>query len=326
MKIVIYPGKFQPFSRHHYAAYMHLKQQFPDAIVFVVSSNKRTNDCQFTFDDKQLIAAEFGINPKHFLYEKNPYSPEFINHYDLSDVILICAYSDKDSGRLATTKKDGTPGYYQHFPTDGNFETSDKHGYIYQIPKINIMHNGNILSGTYVRNVMKYGSPTDFNEIFGWFKKSIYDMVKDRLMTSSLDEIINGTPPKKLINNILAEKLIHTRSVMGIDRNDMPQIDDINALMEWLAANNINFDFVHLPLKKIKLTQTLIDSDKIETTVILKTPLLISNEFHLLDGHHRLLGAIKCGIITANFLKINLSTLEAINKLKEYNKTNFKTN
>jgi hypoxanthine phosphoribosyltransferase len=317
--IVIYPGKFQPFSRHHYEVYMHLCKQFPQSDVYIVTSNKTTGELPFNFNDKKLFMAKFGVPINRIVCERNPYSPEFVNNFDVDKTTLICAYSDKDLGRISYTKKDGTPAYYQPYGT--NMEPLSKHGYIYMVPKFSINYRGNELSGTFVRNYLKYSSEEEYIDLFGWWDSSIYQLIKHKLQSSVLDEIlVNNVSGHKKIS--IVEDIFNTKSSLNIARNDMPQIDDVDDLISWLNSQNINNYKTTINTARIKLTQSTIDDEKVNN--ILKSRLkdelfIVSNEYYLLDGHHRFVAdRLKNNYQITKCLVIDMPTLQAINKLKEY--------
>jgi len=73
-KVVIYPGRFQPMLSHHAEVFKQLKAQFPDAEIYVGSSDKvEAPDSPFNFKEKQMIAAAHGIPANHVLQATRPY-------------------------------------------------------------------------------------------------------------------------------------------------------------------------------------------------------------------------------------------------------------
>ena len=318
-QIIIYPGKFQPFSPHHNAVYQHLTKQFPDGDVYIITSNKTTTEFPFTFNDKKLIAIQFGIPSHRIINERNPYSPEFIKHFDLSTIELICAYSDKDMGRISYIKKDGSPGYYQ--PITDDKLSADKHGYIYIVPKISINYKGNELSGTYVRNFLKYCDHRQFAELFGWYNQNVYQLVKNKILGNVANEIMAGNTPNGLMDRLL-EGIVNTNSKINVDRKDMPQIDDVNDLTSWLSNETISYKSKDFRLDDLKITQSTVDDEKINNLLNNVTKrvafLIISSDLYILDGHHRFIAAKLSGQDICRCIIIDLPVIEAINKLKEY--------
>jgi nicotinamide mononucleotide adenylyltransferase len=70
-KVVIYPGRFQPMLAHHAEVYKKLQAQFPDAKVYVGTSNKVDGEkSPFNFEEKQLIATAHGISAEAVLPQR----------------------------------------------------------------------------------------------------------------------------------------------------------------------------------------------------------------------------------------------------------------
>ena len=68
-KVIIYPGRFQPMLSHHAEVYKQLENQFPDAKVYVGTSNKVEGEkSPFNFGEKQQIIATHGIPAERVLY------------------------------------------------------------------------------------------------------------------------------------------------------------------------------------------------------------------------------------------------------------------
>ena len=56
--IAVYPGRFQPFGRHHAEAFRWLQKQFGAKNAFVATSDKTEKPkSPFSFADKKLIIA-----------------------------------------------------------------------------------------------------------------------------------------------------------------------------------------------------------------------------------------------------------------------------
>jgi hypothetical protein len=315
-QIVIYPGKFQPFCRHHYKVYEHLCKQFPESDVYIITSNK---EAPYNFNDKKLVMLKFGIPLNRIICEKNPYSPEFVKNFDVDATQMICAYSDKDSGRLSYVKKDGTSGYYQALTTE--MAPLSKHGYVYIIPKISVLFKGNEMSGTFVRNYLKYCTEEDFIDLFGWWDESIYQILKSKLKLSMLeDTIVGNIGISKKIK--IAEEILNTNSAINISRDDMPQIDNINDLITWLNLSGINNYTGWLNTCCIKLTQSTIDDEKVKDILSKKMSneiFIVSNDDYLVDGHHRFVAnRLKYDHAFIDCLVIDMPIMSLITKLKEY--------
>lgn len=137
-QIVIMPGGFHPFHAGHYSLYQAAKQKFPDAEVFVASSNDQ-KERPFPFSIKEKLARVAGVDPSHFIQVKSPYKPsEITDHFNPEEDILIYVRSVKDkneSPKPGGTKKDGSPSYFQPY-TGKNLVPFAKHAYIDYLPTI----------------------------------------------------------------------------------------------------------------------------------------------------------------------------------------------
>ncbi len=136
--VVIFSGAFQPPMPHHIKTYEWLTEQFPQADVYMASSNV-TSERPFGFKQKQWLATQAGVPASNFVQVKNPYSAEEITrNYDATSTVLVFAFSEKDKDRLGSNKKkDGSPKYIQPWPGSvEKCETMDKHGYFVITPLI----------------------------------------------------------------------------------------------------------------------------------------------------------------------------------------------
>ena len=53
-QVIIYPGRFQPMLSHHAEVYSQLQSQFPEADVYIGTSDKvESGKSPFTFKEKQ---------------------------------------------------------------------------------------------------------------------------------------------------------------------------------------------------------------------------------------------------------------------------------
>lgn len=121
----------------HVYVYNTLVKKFPDADVFLASTNT-TTERPFTFKQKQFLAVQAGIPADKFVLVKSPYKADEITHkYDPETTSLIFALSSKDAERIKPVRKDGSLGYLQPLPKDtSNLEPMNVHGYYDVIPSI----------------------------------------------------------------------------------------------------------------------------------------------------------------------------------------------
>jgi hypothetical protein len=144
--IVIYPGRFHPFHRGHYASYKWLTDRFGADSVFVATSDKQDPETSpFSFADKQFMMNKMGIPAGHVVKVKNPYqAQEIIQNFDPEDTVLIFAISDKDAERISfKPKRDGSPSYLQPFPDDAKkLLPMKQHGYAILTPRVDFKVQG----------------------------------------------------------------------------------------------------------------------------------------------------------------------------------------
>jgi Family of unknown function (DUF5824) len=154
-KVVIFPGGFHPFHKGHYSVYSAIKKEFPDADVYIASTNTQT-ERPFSFEDKKYLAGQLGVPEESFVQVKIPYvAKEITNNYDPKNTVVIFALSEKDADRISYTKKDGTPGYFAKW-TGSDVQPFESKGYIYITPKIDFKVAGKqVDSASMIRKMYK---------------------------------------------------------------------------------------------------------------------------------------------------------------------------
>lgn len=167
--IVIYPGRFQPFHKGHEAVFQKLKEQFPQAKVYIATSDRPAKFDPakhfLNFDEKLQTIVASGADPQDVVKTVNPYTvPELVNKFAKDSTILIFAVGKKDmegeSSRFNfKPKKDGMPSYFQPYRDEVNCQTLDKHAYIMPAPTETFSVLGkNVTSATQIRDMYKKGS------------------------------------------------------------------------------------------------------------------------------------------------------------------------
>ena len=181
--VAIYPGRFQPMGRHHADVFKWLQRQFGPQHTYVATTDKvQLPKSPFNFREKRSIILKHGI--KNIVQVKNPYNPvEILDKYDPKTTAVVIVYGKKDAGRLRTTKKDGTPGYYQDFSkSKSNLLGYDRHGYFVISPHMSLKVKGfGEMSGTTIRQALQTADQDRFKDIFGWYDPVIFTMVKKKL-------------------------------------------------------------------------------------------------------------------------------------------------
>jgi len=187
--IAIYPGRFQPMGRHHYATYKALADQFGAENTFIVTSNKMGPKSPLDFEEKKKIMIAHGVPADKIVMSRNPYQAvELTQNFDPATTAVVFAVGGKDmrdSPRFANldgmTKK-GTPAYYKTYRPGEELVGLDKHGYIAVAPHVEIDVPGfGEMSGTTLRKALKGASQEDFKTIMGFYNQEIYDILQGKL-------------------------------------------------------------------------------------------------------------------------------------------------
>ena len=187
--IVIYPGRFQPMGRHHYATYKALADQFGAENTFIATSNKIGPKSPLDFEEKKKIMVAHGVPADKIVMTRNPYQAlEITKDFDPDSTAVVFAVGGKDmreSPRFANldgfTKK-GTPAYYKTYKPGEELVGLGKHGYITVAPHVEIDVPGfGEMSGTTLRQALKGATKEDFEAIMGFYNQEIYDILQGKL-------------------------------------------------------------------------------------------------------------------------------------------------
>ena len=187
----VYSGRFQPFGRHHFAAYKQLAAVTGPNTYIGTSNVTDSKKSPFTFQEKKTIISKYGIPSSHVVQVRNPYAPEeILKKYDAKSTALVVIFGAKDAGRLGQGK------YFLPYSSNaGKLEGYKEHGYYIIAEHVSVKVQGKELSGTEMRNLLADTSTSreekakTFKEIFGWYDKGIFDMVTDRL-EANLKELV----------------------------------------------------------------------------------------------------------------------------------------
>jgi len=187
--IAIYPGRFQPMGRHHYATYKALADQFGAENTFIATSNQMGPKSPLDFEEKKKIMVAHGVPADKIVMTTNPYQAlEITKDFDPDSTAVVFAVGGKDmreSPRFANldgfTKK-GTPAYYRTYKPGEELVGLGKHGYITVAPHVEIDVPGfGEMSGTTLRKALKGATPEDFKTIMGFYNQEIYDILQGKL-------------------------------------------------------------------------------------------------------------------------------------------------
>ena len=191
--IAIYPGRFQPFGKHHADAFKWLQSKFGKTNTYIATSNViDLPKSPFSFKDKSDIIKHYGLADR-LVQVKNPYkSEEILGKFDPNTTAVVFMVGDKDmqdDPRFAMKpKKDGSASYFQAYEKNkGNLQGFDKHGYLIVAPHVSINVPGyGEMSGTTLRKALGAKIPRSqkinvFKSVFGWYDQQTADMIFDKL-------------------------------------------------------------------------------------------------------------------------------------------------
>lgn len=177
-KIVIYPGRFHPFHKGHFASYQFLVREFGADSVYIASTNSQAPlTSPFSFEEKKQMMQLLGVPEDKIVQVKSPYRSEEITGRvnRPEDMVLIYALSEKDVGRFSFTKKDGTPGYMQPLPKDdAQIQPMTKHAYVALTPTVTFKVQGkDANSASQIRSAYVKANEADRKDIL----KDLYGTV-----------------------------------------------------------------------------------------------------------------------------------------------------
>lgn len=191
--LVIYPGRYQPFHKGHFAVYNRLVKLYGRDRVFIATSNKvEPPRSPFSFSDKAQFMALTGVHLDRVVESSQPYRAiEIVGQYDPARTRLIFAVSEKDMAEdprfSSWVKKDGTPAYFQPMPRDNQpMATLDHHAYILTVPTVEFTVLGKPMqSATEIRALF---AASDANtqkrivqDLFGGYNDAVMAIMQHKL-------------------------------------------------------------------------------------------------------------------------------------------------
>ena len=137
--IAIYPGRFQPFGRHHAEAFKFLKGKFGDKNTFIATSDVvNPPKSPLNFKEKKEIVDKYGLG-KNLVQVKNPYKAEEItSKFDPKTTAVVFMVGEKDMKEdprfKIGKKKDGGDSYFQEYKPGMKMDGYMEHGYLIVAP------------------------------------------------------------------------------------------------------------------------------------------------------------------------------------------------
>lgn len=206
-KVIIYPGRFQPMLSHHAEVLRQLQTQYPDADVYVGTSDKVDGEkSPFNFAEKQQIAQAHGIKPNRVLQANRPYNKDEYP-FDQDNTVIIFAVGEKDMNRFPfsnidsesgldmTVRGEPKPKYFQKIDTiqAGALPMSQR-GYITLAPTI---RTGNqVASASEFRQQFKSAPDREaakqlFTKQFGEYNENVFNLIYNKIVGTNMSESIN---------------------------------------------------------------------------------------------------------------------------------------
>lgn len=189
--VVGYIGRFQPFHKNHYDTYSYLVKKYGKDNVYILTSDKTDKKkSPFNFKDKLKVINMFGIPKDKIVQTKMPYIPkELFDTKKISgDTPFIAAVGEKDSTRLknfvdyegqVTSNKDLT-GW-----SEDVHERAKIHAYYDVTPMMTTKFDGDIISGTTVREIFKSSDEDKkielFKSLYNKYDKGIFNFIQDKI-------------------------------------------------------------------------------------------------------------------------------------------------
>jgi phosphopantetheine adenylyltransferase len=186
--VIVYSGRFQPAHKGHAASYNALVQKYPNADIWVATTNKVDENSPFSFQERKFLLEKAGVPGDRIVQVVSPYvAKEITQRYNDAKDILIYVVSAKDIDRFSyKPKKDGSPSYFQRYEETQQFLPMKERGYIMVGDTFPFKVLGkNITSATQVRDMYKHVSEPERKQIivdlYGRFDPAIYNLFNKKL-------------------------------------------------------------------------------------------------------------------------------------------------
>lgn len=305
--IAIYPGRFQPFGKHHAAAFKWLESKFGSADTFIATTDKvDPPKSPLNFQEKKAIISKYGFG-NQVVQVKNPYqSAEITSKYDPKTTAVVFMVGEKDMKEdprfTVGTNKSGKESYFRKYDDGSDLKPYTQHGYLivaphksYDIPGVGEM------SGTNIRKALSTPTTIDqykknFEGIFGWWDEKLGKLMKQKFSTQPLKEtyILSSIFKNLLKESDISEKFdLKDRTwkdynLSSLDADDMKVIWDMYS--NTYAKNGLDFsasDYNELQNKYKAVYLEDIDNDGIPDAFIIFKPTEYGNKIALLGTNDK---------------------------------------
>lgn len=239
---------------HHAEVYKKLQATFPDADVYIATSDKVDGaKSPFNFKEKVEIMAQLhDIPTDKILIAPQPYLIDSYKNFNKQDTMVIFAVGEKDTDRFPmkniddntgldmTVRGEPRPKYYQMINTLKQHPAlpMEERGYIYIAP--NIEGKGEVASASAFRQAFtSVGSEQGQREVFekylGTFNEAIFALFKNKILGDNMKEELDRI--KKLAG---LESLIEAPINFDDQDDDMEDGDDYEDKPGFSQDNMIN--------------------------------------------------------------------------------------
>ena len=210
-KVVIYPGRFQPMLPHHEIVYKKLQAEFPDADVYIASSDKvEGTKSPFNFKEKAEIMTQlFDIPADKVILAPQPYLVDsYKKNFDMDNTMVIFAVGEKDTERFPmnnvdektgldmTVRGETRPKYYQMINTLEQHPAlpMSERGYIHIAPTVK--GGDEVASASAFRKAFTSVEDAEkrkevFNNYMGTFNEKVFKLFNNKLIGEQMSEMID---------------------------------------------------------------------------------------------------------------------------------------
>ena len=217
-------------------------------------------DSPLNFEEKKVIMDAYGVSDK-LVKVKNPYKCEEITQtLDVNSTSLVFLVGEKDRDRVPVGPKlDGTAGYFEYYREGMELQPLTNRGYILIIPdiKVTVPNYGN-MSSTVVRKALRECKEDEydktFRDLFGWYERSIAEMVKDRVVDQNPYSTITATLPqqKPMDMEVGTKHMAHPFEIPSVTTG-LELLDIFKRTAQGLMNSKatVKIDGINVPIKLI---------------------------------------------------------------------------
>lgn len=219
--IAIYPGRFQPFSKHHKEVYEWMVKKYGESNSYIVTSNSTSDESPFDFDLKKRIIEASGVPSSNIVKEKSPYAPMNLARR-LPNTSAVFVLGEKDANRLkvGVPKRDGSERYFKRFTENADMQDISKSGYVVIAPHVDIQVEGiGSLSGTISRRYMSTMPTSKFGDVLAFSDATLFEEIKN-VLDNNVAEVVS-----RLFNANDVSSLLEYNST-GVSPLTSTEVDD----------------------------------------------------------------------------------------------------